>query len=115
MSKKTILSQDNPALDFITIPGQQEMDEKGEIKEAEPKLAKNPGNKGEKSTNRAKKTDAPIDYIKEKQRAAEHKTKRLQLLLKQSIYDRIKAAADNYGISVNSYIEAALEERLDKD
>ena len=39
----------------------------------------------------------------------EKKTRRLQLLLKPSVYDRVKELADREGVSVNEYISSVLE------
>lgn len=42
--------------------------------------------------------------------ATEAKTRRLQLLLRPSLYDRVKARAERDGTSVNEYINSVLED-----
>lgn len=41
----------------------------------------------------------------------EKRSKRLQLLVQPSLYDRVKAEADAKGCSVNDYIHTILEEK----
>ena len=106
MAKKTF--KDNPALQFISTPTEetQEDDYKtGEeiakglatvtlaLEEAELKKAKKPP-KGFKLN--------PL-YV-------ETKTKRLQLVLQPSLFDRVKKGAKQAGLSVNEYVHRILDE-----
>ena len=45
----------------------------------------------------------------------EAKSRRVQLLIKPSLYDRIKAAADRKGASVNALMNALLEYALQEE
>lgn len=42
----------------------------------------------------------------------ETKTKRVQLVMQPSLYEKAKAAADDKGLSFNSYVHQVLEEAL---
>ena len=108
MSKKPVIDPNTPALAFITIPGQQEMDENGEIRDAAPETVPETKGKGVKSTDRAKKETGPIYTTSEK------KTERLQLVFKPSTVEAIKNAAWANHQSVNSYIEDVLTRELEK-
>ena len=44
---------------------------------------------------------------------AKEKLKRIPLSVKNEEYDKIKAAADNVNESVNGYIKAAVQRRID--
>ena len=43
----------------------------------------------------------------------ETRSKRLQVVLQPSLYEKVKAAADAQGVKVNSYIHAVLEKAVD--
>lgn len=88
MSKKTF--KDNPALQFITEP--EEKPEQNSNQEAQTQPSMKPP-KGYKLN--------PM-YV-------EVKSRRLQLALQPSLYKRVKAAADMYGLSVNEYIHRTLD------
>ena len=45
-------------------------------------------------------------------RYVEKKTRRVQLLLRPSVYDAVKARADSYGVSVNDLINSYLEDAV---
>lgn len=45
----------------------------------------------------------------------EKKSKRVQLVLKPSLYEKIKASAEKAGISVNEYAHKAFEAMLDNE
>lgn len=84
--KKSFKQQINPAMQFIT--PQEEPD----------KAAETP----------AKTTDAPEGY-KVNPLYIETKSRRLQLLVQPSLYERIKEKADAQGQSVNELIHTILE------
>lgn len=86
--KKTFILQDNPALQFISAP-----DTEAEDLEAA----------------RTKPLKAPDGY-KLNPMFIEKKTKRLQLVLQPSLYERVKGGADKAGLSVNEYIHQILDE-----
>lgn len=90
MARKSF-TNDNPALRFITDP-----EEKTEEPAARPRTPSKP-----KATPREFKLNP--EYI-------ETKTRRVQLIMQPSLYDRVKAAADKEGISVNEYIHAILDD-----
>lgn len=90
MPKKPFINRDNPALNFISTAGQEAPEPK-----AEP----------------PKRTvaDAPAGY-KLNPEYIEKKTRRLQLVLQPSLYERVKANAEKSGTSVNEYIHSILED-----
>ncbi len=106
MTSKKVIKDDNPALDFITLPGQQEMRADGTIAEIvdveDPK-------QGQKSTNTAKKTTGLIN----KSTGEENRTKRLQLVLQPSLVKALQNAAWEKHQSVNAYIEELIKKELD--
>ena len=53
--------------------------------------------------------DTPPDGYKLDPRYIEKRTRRLQLILQPSLYERVKEQADSSGISVNDYIHQVLE------
>ena len=84
--KKSFKQQINPAMQFIT-----------------------PQEEPEKATETpAKTTDAPEGY-KVNPLYIETKSRRLQLLVQPSLYERIKEKADAQGQSVNELIHTILE------
>ncbi len=85
--KKTFKSEIDPALNFISTA-------------AEDESATAPGS-GEKPPQPTRFTFQSPDR--------ELKTRRLQLLLKPSTYDAIKAQANAAGASVNAYVNSLLE------
>lgn len=86
MAKKSFM--DNPALQFISVP--EERPEQQPTAEKAPEGYKvNPA------------------YI-------EKRTKRVQLVLQPSLYERLKIAADQAGISFNEYANQAFEEKLER-
>lgn len=85
MAKKTF--KDNPALQFISTAG-----EETEERRTEPSPAKAP--EGYKLN--------PL-YV-------ETKSRRLQLVLQPSLYERVKARAKASGLSVNEYCHQLLDE-----
>ena len=85
--KKTFL--DNPALNFISVP------------EAEPTAAPS-------------RSAAPEGY-KLNPLYIEKRTKRIQLVIQPSLYEKAKAAADKRGISFNEFINQAIEATIKED
>lgn len=80
--KKTFINRDNPALNFISAATRETVERGEEIPEG---YKRNP------------------EYI-------EKKTRRLQLVLQPSLYEKVKARADQSGTSVNEYIHSILED-----
>lgn len=65
-----------------------------------------------------KKTEQPKevpDGYKLNPELVEKKSKRVQLVLKPSLYEKLKTAADKAGISVNEYAHKAFEAVLDNE
>lgn len=91
MAKKTF--KDNPALQFITTPEEEPAEEVVATK---------------KSTT-SKKKEAPEGY-KVNPEFIEVKSRRVQLVLQPSLYDKVKARAKASGVSVNEYVHSILEE-----
>ena len=87
MAKKTF--KDNPALQFISTAGE-------ETEERE-------------QTAEAVSAKAPEGY-KLNPLYVETKSRRLQLVLQPSLYDRVKARAKASGLSVNEYCHQILDE-----
>lgn len=85
MAKKTFLG--NPALQFLSsaAPAQRE-----EAARPDPPAA------------------PPAGY-RDDPRYVETKTRRLQLVLQPSLYERVRACAAAQGLSVNEYVHRALE------
>ena len=94
MAKKTF--KDNPALQFIS---------KAEEEEKEVTPAQ------EAPTTAAK---APEGY-KLNPLYVETKTRRLQLVLQPSLFDRVKKEAKKCGLSVNEYVNRILDEATKRE
>lgn len=67
-----------------------------------------PKGKGKKTTKQAGSNRAPEGY-KSNPAYIELKSKRVQLVLQPSLYERVKKAADKEGISFNEYCHRLLE------
>ena len=93
MEKKTF--KNNPALQFISTPAEEE-------KQLVPQDQSEPVRKVSTST------PVPAGY-KLNPLFVETKTKRLQLVLQPSLYDRVKARATAEGVSVNEFIHRTLD------
>ena len=108
MAKKNFTN--NPALQFITIPEETEQN-------TAPAPAPEQGKDTKPGLDPSRLDELrqliPEGYtltpIKEK------RTKRIQLVLKPSIYEKLKAAADKAGISFNEYATQALIEKMEKE
>ena len=81
----------NPAMQFISTPAEETATGAGE--------------------GVASAKDAPEGY-KVNPLYIEKRSKRLQLLVQPSLYDKVKAQAETEGCSVNDYIHRVLEEAL---
>lgn len=113
MAKKSFTN--NPALQFITIPEETEQD-----------TAPAPAPEGKKPKQELDQSrlDELREIIPEGFKVPEgykltpiieRRTKRIQLVLKPSIYEKLKAAADKAGISFNEYATQALIEKMEKE
>jgi len=90
MPKKSF--KDNPALQFISTVEPETMPEKRELSIAQPKPAEKP----------------PEGY-KRNPLFVETKSRRLQLVLQPSLYERVKTGAVAAGLSVNEYVHQILD------
>ena len=108
MAKKSFT--DNPALQFISTPHEAEQD-----------TAPAPAPEQSKDTQQGlypSRLDELKQLIPEGYTLTpirEKRTKRIQLVLKPSIYEKLKAAADKAGISFNEYATQALIEKMEKE
>ena len=89
--KKSFKADLNPAMQFISTPAEETTTGAGE---------------GVASTK-----DAPEGY-KVNPLYIEKRSKRLQLLVQPSLYNKVKAQAETEGCSVNDYIHRVLEEAV---
>ena len=121
MTKKSFL--DNPALKFIDIPQEQNTDTPPEPK-PELGLEQNQPAPAAVTTEQQGRLDElraiipegftiPEGYRLEK--IVERRTKRIQLVIEPSLYNKLKAAAGKAGISVNEYAIQALNEKITKE
>lgn len=96
MAKKKVIDESNPALQFIT--GSQtdavQPTEAAVISSAQPEV--------------------PSGY-KLNPMFLEVKSKRVQLIMQPSLFERTKEAADRKGISLNEYVHRALKYALDNN
>lgn len=90
MAKKDFKS--NPALQFISTTEPETQPEEREPKPAQPKP-----------------TGKPPEGYKLNPLYVETKSRRLQLVLQPSLYDKVKAGAAAAGLSVNEYVHQILE------
>lgn len=87
--KKSFKAELNPAMQFISTPAEETAE-----RETAPRAE-----------------DAPEGY-KVNPLYIEKRSKRLQLLIQPSLYDKIKAQADTEGCSVNDFIHRVLEDAV---
>lgn len=92
MGKKSFKESVNPALQFMTIP------------ESEAETT---------APNTGTPSAAPEGY-KVNPLYVEKRTKRVQLVMQPSIYERTKTEADRLGLSFNEYVHKALEKALNE-
>lgn len=95
MPKKSF--KDNPALQFITTAA-EDKEQPREQKQAVPLPTEKP----------------PAGY-KVNPLYVETKTRRLQLVLQPSLYERVKAGASAAGLSVNEYVHQILDNATRKE
>ena len=88
--KKTFIAEDNPALQFIST-AEPEQAERGSIVIPQPK------------------PDKPPEGYKKNPLYIEVKSRRLQLVLQPSLFERVKAKAEEAGLSVNEYVHQILD------
>ena len=111
MAKKNFL--DNPALKFISLPQEQDT----AAAEPEPIQEPEPPNEPERAQEQKPQTRldelrtvVPEGYKLEK--ITEKRTKRIQLVIEPSLYDKLRSAAARSGVSVNEYAIQALNEKI---
>ena len=111
MANKNFL--DNPALKFINIPQEQETAavtaEPEPIQEAE---SQNVPEQVQESQTRLDELRAIIPEGYKLEKIIERRTKRIQLVIEPSLYDKLKAAAMRSGVSVNEYAIQALNAKI---
>lgn len=100
MAKKSF--KDNPALQFISSTEPELADSEGIQPE------KNPQEKSEVKPQ-PRPIEKPPKGYKLNPIYIETKSRRLQLVLQPSLYDRVKAKATAAGLSVNEYIHQVLD------
>lgn len=100
-AKKSFL--DNPALQFITAPEPEEPTE--QVTETVEVKADVP----------AKGPNTPPAGYKMNPMYVETKSRRLQLVLQPSLYERVKKAAQKEGKSVNEYVHHILDQATPKE
>ena len=86
--------KDNPALQFISEPQQEEPVEQQKPQENKPI---------------AKSNEKPPEGYKLNPLYVETKSRRMQLVLQPSLYERVKKGANAAGLSVNEYVHQILD------
>lgn len=117
--KKSFRDALNPAMQFISTPEASEPEPlpftpiPGEqpVKRASAPQTKKRGRPSAAPEKPLKASDAPEGY-RVNPAFIEKKTRRLQLLMRPSLYDRLKAKAEAEGLSVNEVTDILLEEAL---
>lgn len=123
MPKKKSFTQDNPALAFITGAGEEPQQPETQPEAQEPPTIRLPGTEPreikaqiERQTTEPRtvtlqytQPEQPPEGYKFNPRFIEKKTKRFNALLKPSLFERVKAAAEEAGLSVNDLINQTLE------
>lgn len=94
MAKKSF--KDNPATQFISAPSE-------ELQQQPPE------NADSKLPSSEQHTEIPPRGYKHNPRFIETKSRRVQLVLQPSLYDKVKAKAQKSKISINEYIHQLLE------
>ena len=91
--KKTFIAEGNPALQFISSSEEPERKpaQRGEIVIPQPR------------------PDRPPEGYKKNPLYIEVKSRRLQLVLQPSLYERVRARAEEADLSVNEYIHQILD------
>ena len=105
MPKKKTFTQDNPALAFISGAGQPEEPDTTPQPQ-EPPTIRLPGTEPQQKPQPRPK---PPKGYKIDPRFIETKSKRFNALMQPSLFERIKAAAEEAGLSVNDLIHQTLE------
>lgn len=137
MPKKKSFTQDNPALAFITGAGEEPQQPETQPEAQEPPTIRLPGTEPREIKAQIERQDAepqkiqvtierqtteprtvtlqytqpeqPPEGYKFNPRFIEKKSKRFNALLKPSLFERVKAAAEEAGLSVNDLINQTLE------
>lgn len=92
MAKKKSFIGENPALQFISTAETETRQEEREL-----------------PASQAKPAEKPPEGYKLNPLYVETKSRRLQLVLQPSLYDRVKAGAAAAGLSVNEYVHQILD------
>ncbi len=107
MPRKPFINRDNPALNFISTAGR-------EAPEPETRPEPKPEPEKKEQGKHGSKLEPPEGY-KLNPQFIEKRTRRLQLVLQPSLYEKVRARAQESGISVNEYIHSVLEEAIEKE
>lgn len=104
--KKSFLDEEmNPAMAFISTGSGKESSE--EAKEPQQEAAQ------EKARGPAPLQAKEMDLLPGKETKMESKTKRVMLLVKPSVYESVREAAQGRGLSFNGYVNQLLEKALE--
>lgn len=104
--------QEENAMAFITVPGNNEEESSEESVNTEEEESKAESEK-EPSEEPVKKNQSDLNQMKFKKPKEELKDKRFSLLIKPSLYNRLKDLAEEKGTSVNNVINVILESVLE--
>lgn len=104
--------QEENAMAFITVPGNNEEESSEESVNTEEEESKAESEK-ESSGEPVKKNQSDLNQMKFKKPEEELKDKRFSLLIKPSLYNRLKDLAEEEGTSVNNVINVILESVLE--
>lgn len=124
---KSFKAELNPALQFISMP-EIEPEQQGKsvqqrvqknkqqtAQQAMQKLSAMPENGRQNSDNSNRSLNKIPEGYKANPKYIETKSKRVQLLMQPSLYERVKMQADESGLSVNECIHALLDEAIGKN
>lgn len=115
-TKKSFMN--NPAVQFIT---SQEPKKSTEQVQEPPKASfhvqktDEPAQESTKANAPVSNSNTPPAGYKMNPMYVETKSRRLQLVLQPSLYDRVKKAAQNSGLSVNEYVHQILDQATPKE
>lgn len=110
MPKKKTFTQDNPALAFITTGAEDQPQERDTAPESqEPPTIRRAGTEPRTVTLQYTQPEQPPKGYKRDPRFIETRNKRYNALMQPSLFERIKAAAEAAGLSVNDLIHQTLE------
>ena len=109
--KKSFENDYDPVFDFISPESVEAVDgpDRTAAQECEADQTKEPERVTEPAQKERVGADQVPDGFKADPRYIEKKTKRVQLILRPSLYVKVKEAADREGLSLNEYVHQVLE------